>query len=973
VTQAETPSISLRLLGPPAVLVGGEAASGLPRKSEALLYLLGVSGRSWTRSEVSEMLWDDGDTIGRQNLRVALAKLPKACGEALCRDGDRLELAASHDLDLWRERCKSVHASLADTDAPGAEAELHAHCRALADWPGHLLEGFEIDAPQFGDWLYAERQLVQRRWEDTVLASVERLAARQRWQGPEAALQRLLQLNAGHETAHRWLMQCFMATGRPEAARSQYELCKRQMATLVGAAPSEATRAVLHATEVAVAMPMSPVRPAPASAAPNNLPRQVNSFVGRQVNSFVGRQCEMSEVAALLKWHRLVTLVGTGGIGKTRLSLQVGAQLLDEFPDGVWFADFTPLREAPQLAQQLAMVLAIREESGQPVMDAIEKFVRDRRLLIILDNCEHVVEGAAELAMRLLQAGEHVVVLATIRERLRTAGEAAYDLLTLDLPADAATIPLADLLALDAVHLFVDRAAAARYDFQLSGDNVAGVLSICRRLDGIPLAIELAAARVRTLSVNSIAGHLNNRFRLPGTGDRGQSSRQQTLETLIDWSYRLLDENEATLFRRLSIFAGGWTLAAAEDVAAGDGLERQEITDLLVRLAEKSLVFYDADSDRYRMLETVRHFARGQLDASPEVDEARERHVRYFLALAETARPHLAGAQQAEWLARLDAERENLLAAFARSAALDDGADLGARFVHSLRPHWMRRGLMAVALESATQVLSRPGMEIRDERRCETLFHAGLICNFSGCWSAAREHLSECLEIARETGNSILEAAVLQQLGRTCFELEDQDAARVFLEQGVALAERLGDPRETAWACNSLAQCLRLEGQTGAAKSLYERALAIARELGDKEQIAIFLLNLAMLSVSSLAFNYARQMLREALAIVETTGSRPVGQSVIEVCAGLAAANADWQVSAGFYGAAEEHSRITGLRRDATDQAFLAPLIAKTRQALGADEFADAEAVSSKLPFREVLREAGCWLAAGTCEPNLGQ
>jgi predicted ATPase/DNA-binding SARP family transcriptional activator len=963
VPRTAPPPVSLRLLGPPAVMVGGVSASGLPRKCEALLYLLAISGRPWSRGEVAEMLWDDADAGGRQNLRVALTKLPKACGESLRRDGDRLELVgAGLDLDDWRQCCKAAHASLAGDDAAGAEAELIAHCRALAEWPGWLLEGFDVDAPQFGDWLYAERQLVQRHWEESALALVERLAARERWQEPEALLQRLLQLNPGHETAHRWLMQCFIATGRTEAARSQFELCKRQMATLLGASPSDATRALLHAAATAaapVAAPAPIAQPTPAVQTPNNLPRQVNSFVGRRR--------EMADVAALLQRHRLVTLVGTGGIGKTRLSQQVGVALLGEFADGVWIVDLTALKEGQQLAQQLAIVLAVREEPGHPVIEAVENFVRDRRMLVILDNCEHVVEGAAELAKHLMQAGPGVAVLATSRERLRIAGEAAYDLQTLDLPADAAAIPPAELLGLDAVRLFFDRATAARFDFQLSGENAEDVLSICRRIDGIPLAIELAAARVRTMSVSKIAENLNNRFRLPGAGDRGQSSRQQTLEMLIDWSYRLLDEGEATLFRRLSIFAGGWALEASEDVASGDALKRQDITDLLVRLAEKSLVIYDAEPDRYRMLETVRHFARGQLDVSSESDSLRERHVRHFLALAETARPHLADAEQAAWLTRLDTERENLLAAFARSAGLIESADFGARFVHSLRLYWIRRGLMAIAREEVTQVLSRPGLETRDKRRCETLFNAGSICNFSGQWSEARKYLTECLDIARETGHSIFEAGVLQQLGRTCFELGDRDAARVFLEQGVARAESLGNPSEIAHACNALAQCLRLGGHPGVAELLYERALVIFRKLGDQEPVACLLLNLAMLSVSSRMFDRAIRMLREALAIAESNGSRPVGQSVIDVCAGFAAAKADWHASARLFGATEEQARITGLRRDAADEAFLAPLMARTLHALGASDFAAVTVASSRLSYPEALREAGSWLAsAGT-------
>jgi predicted ATPase/DNA-binding SARP family transcriptional activator len=962
------PVVQLRVLGPPAVLVAGQPVAGLLKKSEGLLYLLAVSGRSWARAELAEMLWDDGGPAGRQSLRVALTKLPKPWGEVLRRDGDRLELSADCDLHRWDERCTAVRTYLSDGSTDKAEAALQAHCHALAEWPGWLLDGFNIDAPQFDDWLYAQRQRVQRYWAETVIAAVERLAAAAQWPELEAVLQRLLQLDPAHETAHRWLIQCFVQTGRPEAARGQFELCKRQLATLAGAAPSEATRAALQGAvaSIAIVLPVMVAGEAPASAPAASLPNVPNNLP-RQVNSFVGRQRDLAAVVDQIRRHRFVTLVGSGGMGKTRLSVEVGFNLLAEFPAGVWFVDLAAVHEDAQVAQAMTGVLALRDEPGVAPITAAEKFVRDRKMLVILDNCEHVLEGTSELAYRLVQAGEAVCVLATSRERLRVAGEAIYDLPALDLPDRAEAMSPEDLLPLDAVHLFVDRAQAARSNFRLETENAAAIVGICRRLDGIPLALELAAARLRTLSVTSVAAQLQNRFRLPGSSDHSHPERQRTLESLIEWSYELLNEDEAIVLRRLAIFAGGWTLASAEEVVADGRLEGDDVVDATVRLVEKSLVVFDAAVDRYRLLETVRHFARGRLDDSGEADELRERHVHHFLALAEGARPKLAGPLQAEWLARLDAERENLHAALARSALLDNSADMGARFIYSLRPFWERSGLMAVALAAVTQVLSRSGLEIRNERRCKTLFNAGSICNFSGQWSQARVYLTECLEISREIGNSYREAEALQQLGRTCFELDDRQKAQVCLHQSLALAERLGNKRELAFACNVLAQYLRLANDEESAERLYERALSIARDLGDQENIALFLLNLAMLSIKSQALERARSNLREALAIAEITRSRPVGQSVLEVCSGLAAESGDWQCSARFFGAAEEQARVTGLRRDAADEAFLAPLIAKTRQALGVDQFAIAQATYGKLPLQEMLRKGRSWLNAGNC------
>jgi predicted ATPase len=338
------------------------------------------------------------------------------------------------------------------------------------------------------------------------------------------------------------------------------------------------------------------------------------------VTSFIGRERELSEVKNLLANSRLLTLLGAGGLGKTRLSLQVAADTLDDFPDGVWLVELAPLGDERLVAPAVASVLGVSGEAGRPVAEALAKHVHDRQLLIIMDNCEHLVQACAELATKLLHAGPGLKILASSREHLRVPGEMTYQVPALAAPDPRRTIALADMTQYAAVRLFVERAGTAQPTFQLSSANATAVADICHRLDGIPLAIELAAARVRAMSVEAIAERLSDRFRLLTHGDRTALPRQQTLRALIDWSYDLLTEPERALFRRLAVFAGGWTLQAAEAVGASGDEDASDVLDLLTLLVERSLVKVNAEGARYDMLETVRQYAQARLGESGETN-----------------------------------------------------------------------------------------------------------------------------------------------------------------------------------------------------------------------------------------------------------------------------------------------------------------------------------------------------------------
>ena len=687
---------------------------------------------------------------------------------------------------------------------------------------------------------------------------------------------------------------------------------------------------------------------------PNNLTQQLNSFIGRER--------ELAEIKQMLASNRLVTLLGMGGIGKSRLSVQLAAEVLDDFPDGVWFIELAALTDPSSVPQAVASVLGVKEEAGRLVIDALTKYVRDLQILIVLDNCEQVIHGCADAAKRLLQAGARVKVLASSRDYLRIAGETTYQVPTLSVPKKQ--IPLDALAQHEAVRLFVDRAAAAMRGFGLTEQNAAAVADICSCLDGIPLAIELAAARVRALSVQAIAARLSDRFRLLVTGDQTVLPRQRTLRALIDWSYDLLTEQERALFQRLSVFAGGWTLEAAEVVCADDGLVKADVLDLLTHLVDKSLVVMEISGERYRMLDTVRHYAQEKLAETGDEAAVRSRHLDFYLAFAEKARSEFGSPTHEAALARLDLEKENFLSAHSRIDA--SNADKDGRLTNALKSYWINRGLLAQGRQVAQETLARIDTKRRDYVRARALFNVGQLCCFMGDYAEARVHLEEALSTLRSIEDAAAIVTVLQPLGMAAVGLRDLKAARDYAEEAVTLARTLGKQLELVFALNALAQLHRIERCPELAQILYHEALALTRKLGDEENTAISLLNLAMVSIDEGEGARARAMLLEALTVAVRTGSRRIGQSALEVTAGLCASDSDWTNAAKCYGAAEAQAERAGLRPDAVDQAFLKPLIAAARRALGEDKFKQIEEDGRALPYEDALGHARVCMTKGT-------
>lgn len=694
---------------------------------------------------------------------------------------------------------------------------------------------------------------------------------------------------------------------------------------------------------------------------PNNLLRQLTSFIGRER--------ELAAARALLDKTRLLTLCGAGGIGKTRLSLELAAAVMADYPDGVWFVELAPVADTRLVPQVVASVLGVKEEADRPVAEALARHLESRHALLVLDNCEHLVQACAELARNLLQSSEHLAIVASSREPLHVGGETTYPVPPLAVPARDAVMDPGQLAAFESVRLFEERVRASRPDFALTPDNAGAVIEICQRLDGIPLALELAAARVRSMSVESVASRLNDRFRLLTRGDRAALPRQQTLRALIDWSYDLLDDDERKLLRRVAVFAGGWTLEAAEVVCADDALARSDILDVQDALVQKSLVNVDPAGSRCRLLESVREYANERLAELGEESAVRDRHLRFYVALAKAAERELVGPEQSRWLALLDAERENVLSAHAWCEHVVDGAELGLDLAHALKLYWFNRGLINLAYRLTVEALARGGEGERTTLRSLGLYTAGQICSYMGRYAEAQAFLQDSLAIARELGSKARIAAVLQPLGLAALGQGDVEAASAYLEEAATLARGQGNQREIAAAVTLLAMLRRSKGRLEEADALYREAISLARELGDQESVAIGLLNLAICAIARGNGAAARALLLDAHELGQSAGSRPVGQSIIDIAAGLAASLHDYERAARLYGVAEEQARKTGLRRDAADEAFLAPLIAEARARLQEAAFRQAEAAGRALSYEDALDETRAWLAA---EPAAG-
>jgi predicted ATPase/class 3 adenylate cyclase len=600
-------------------------------------------------------------------------------------------------------------------------------------------------------------------------------------------------------------------------------------------------------------------------AIPNNLPAQLTSFIGRER--------ELAEVRDALRQHRLVTLTGSGGAGKSRLSLQVAAGMQDQFADGVWFVELAPLSEGGLIPQTILAAAQVRVQQGGTVLESLVDFLREKTCLLVLDNCEHLIEDCARLAGTLLRSAPGLKILASSREALGVSGEQAWHVPSLSVPDPAHLPPAQQLSGYEAVRLFTERACLVQPHFRVTDGNALAVAQVCRRLDGIPLAIELAAARIRTLAVDKIAARLDDCFHLLTGGARTALPRQQTLRALIDWSHDLLSDGERTLLRRLAVFAGGWTLETAEQICSGGDLRVEDVMDLLDHLVDKSLVVVKEEQDgerRYSLLETVRQYAREKLTGCGESTAIQDRHLAYFLDWMRAIEPGLRGPQQVELMRRVENDLDNLRAAMEWSRQSDPQAGMELAFrlkwfwhLYSLMEecaHWLK-GLLAVAPKTGLPT--------------DTLLRAGAysVLSWVVIWldegaASAIDYLQESVRLVEnEAGpmadliraDNLYTAGVLALVGRDYRQAEL--LGRQCLEAYRACGSRFG----MAEACIVLYSHAFDRGDLAASRRWNETAIALRKEVGDKDGLAFDLTMGSLVPFSMGDYQGTKRMLAPAL------------------------------------------------------------------------------------------------------------
>ena len=560
------------------------------------------------------------------------------------------------------------------------------------------------------------------------------------------------------------------------------------------------------------------------------------------LTSFIGRELELSQTKERLEGARLLTLIGPGGTGKSRLSLQLGGEVLPSFSDGVWLVELAPLSDATLIIQTVASVLGLRESSGRPLTDHVIDYLRAKELLLILDNCEHLIDACARLADQLLQSCPNLKMIASSREALGINGETVYRVPSLFLPTQDRVTREA-LLECESVQLFVERASAANPKFNLTEMNAFSVAQICLRLDGIPLALELAAARVRVLSVEQVAERLDDRFRLLTGGSRTALPRQQTLRALIDWSYDLLTDSEKALFRRLAVFVGGWTLEAAEAVCAGDGVEPYEVLDLLTQLVDKSLVIPEERDNvvRYHRLETIRQYAREKLLESDEALKVRQRHLDYFIELIKWGDKNWFGPEYAEVEKRLGSEGDNIRAALAWT--LENQPEKALEIISwvVVMGLWITRGQITEARNWCKMALDRleeisPDLDIEDKTlmrlKATGWNYLSMALMNLGDHRASRDAAENSVKLARESGNERILARGLASLGIGAAYSGDPDYALEVTMESIAICKQQGYLRTHAWAINTMIHIYAIKGDQDQKQKYEEEYKALTQKGG---------------------------------------------------------------------------------------------------------------------------------------------
>lgn len=980
--------LRISLFGPMEVRIGSRLLPRLrSRKGLWLLALLALrAGRPVDRDWLAATLWPECDEAHqRRSLRQSLHDLRLALGP----EARRLICDAPRTLRL------AVGAASVDVlafDAAVARGDLDSLEVAVRLYRGPFLE----DCAE--EWSLGEQQ----RREQAYVAALERLAsaatARQEHATAVGYLRLAVAVDPYREELQRALMRALAAGGNPAGALLVYRQFRARLWREMATEPAAETTALFRQLWDETRVRARPCVPAPPGVA------QVRRRLPLPLTPLIGREEAVWELVSRLARARLVTLTGTGGIGKTRLALQVAEEVADEFRDGVGFVDLAPLADPGAVPEAVRSALGLPPgDARQETVEVLRQYLSPRRLLLVFDNCEHLLDACALLADALLCQCPGLHILATSRQALGLRGETVWRVPPLALPpagdepfpgaaVRCAGQPAPSLPTAAAVRLFVECARAAEASFEMTPHNAAAIVRVCRRLDGIPLAIELAAARVRSLTVEQIDARLRDGFRLLTGRGATLAPRQQTLAATFDWSWALLSPAERSLLRRLSVFAGGWTLAAAEAVCAGDGIGQQEVLDLLTSLVDRSLVVYlpaqrpdrvpvgtgsadgaggrisnGADScvvgcpswteARYHLLETVRQYAAERLRESDDLEATQIRHRDFFLEWAEEVKPKLRGAEQGFWFSRLETEHDNLRAALEGCRSRGD-AEKELRLVVALCRFWDTCGHLREGRAHLEAALARMTPDLPYRLRLAALVHAGWMAYVQGDHPAARGYYGQALALGQKHGDRQTTADALNYLALVAMEEGDFIGARALFEESLALYRGLEQSARLGSVLDNLGTLAVWQGEYEVARAYLEQSAAWCEAAGDRQLHGLVLHDLSVADFGQGRYEEARAHCAASLRMLYECGAVVNLPAVLEQMALVAQARVEWGRAARLLGAAESLREAAGLPCHAAATAWgarRADAAAAAEGALGKDGFAAALAEGRAMDLEQAI------------------
>jgi predicted ATPase/DNA-binding SARP family transcriptional activator len=1015
--------LSLFLLGGFEARLDEIPLSGIKTdKARALLAYLAVEqDRPHRRQALAGLFWPGYlESSARASLRHALANLRQVLSDEsadppfLLIEGEAIQLNRAAEVWVDVEEFKAaIRDQRSGTDNP--QSTISNLQSAISLYRGPFLEGFSLeDCPEFDTWTGIVREELQRQALSALSQLAEAYESRGELEEASQYARQQLELEPWQEEAHRQLMRLLAMGGQRAAALAQYETCRRGLMEELGVEPSAETTELYEQIRAGV------VGKASATTRKELIPQedlltfadqsqQKHNLPG-QLTRLIGRENEVRQIKQLLETHRLVTLTGAGGVGKTRLSIQVGEELLERFTDGIWFVELAPISDPEQVPSAVARALGVREDSSRTMIEVLSSYIRRRDLFLMLDNCEHLLQACAGLAEALLRACTTLKMMASSREPLGVAGEALYRVPSLPYP-EAPQAAVEGLLGYSAVSLLIDRVRLLLPDYQVTKKNAPALVRICQQLNGIPLALELVAARFGVLTAEQVADRLEDAFRLLTSGTRTTLPRHQTLRATMDWSYSLLDKNERLLLHRLTAFAGGFTLEAAEAVCAGEGLERDEVLDLLTRLVNKSLVVANrqqGEETRYQLLETVRQYAREKLLAAGESQWLSNRHCDYYVWLAEQAEPQLMSAERIIWTRRLILEHHNIDQALEWAFSQGD-PHAGLRIIVALyrrfwQPNgrwaypfrWLEKGIALAEKDPAVpsilflQLLAIPHrsfdeiitlcQQIGPAADAELCFNLSLSVYFAmviGDNAVIRKHSEQCLEVIPR-----LKPADIWYKGWSyaniawaySHSLKEYDTAKQYALEGWRCFQQAGD-RWMVTHLLVLGEVAEHEGDYDQARRCYLDSIPIYKEVADVNGVWLSIIKLLSLELSQgnteRAVSYSRDLLRIYIDTFQdkiSIGLCNLGASEVMHCQTLPLAERKISLTraALIFGAAEAMGLLTDpWGMEGWDSwgmegwiEIYPPALALLRSQLEADELAAAWAEGAAMPVDEVYKYA---------------